>query len=141
MTNYKVAINGKELDVSVLERKAQSITLMIDGARHTVELSYQPPKVISSQKTIHSASAATTPASSPKAQAQNGAIVSPMPGIVVSIKVTKGESIKVGQTVAVIEAMKMENNISSSASGKVKSIEVKAGQELGAGQTLITLEV
>jgi biotin carboxyl carrier protein len=62
-----------------------------------------------------------------------------MPGIVVSVLVKENDTITAGQTVAVIEAMKMENNIASPVSGIVGSIGVQPGKEVELGQILISL--
>jgi len=62
-----------------------------------------------------------------------------MPGIVVSVLVKEGDMVVAGQTVAIIEAMKMENNISAAASGVVGSIQVSAGKEVELGQVILSL--
>jgi biotin carboxyl carrier protein len=67
-------------------------------------------------------------------------VQSPMPGKVVKILVAAGDEVKSGQGVAVVEAMKMENELKAPRDGKVKSIGAKEGQPVEAGQTLITLE-
>jgi biotin carboxyl carrier protein len=63
-----------------------------------------------------------------------------MPGLVVAIKVALGERVSRTTTVVVIEAMKMENNLSAGVDGVVKSIEVKAGQEVENRAVLVTIE-
>jgi biotin carboxyl carrier protein len=69
-----------------------------------------------------------------------GAILAPMPGKVISVKVKVGDEIKVNQVVLVLEAMKMENEILSEASGKVKDIKVRPGEAVEGGQTLVVVE-
>ncbi|HPR30791.1 MAG TPA: hypothetical protein PLK12_01795 [Prolixibacteraceae bacterium] len=67
-------------------------------------------------------------------------IASPMPGKVVAIPVRVGESVKQGQTVVVVSAMKMESEYKSPIMGNVKAIFVKAGDTVGASQALVEIE-
>ena len=72
--------------------------------------------------------------------AAEGAIVSPMQGTVLQLEVAEGDSVEAGQVVAVVEAMKMENEVQSLHAGTVAAVHVQAGQGVQAGQTLIELE-
>ena len=67
-------------------------------------------------------------------------VLSPMPGVVFSVKVSVGEEVVAGQEVCVVEAMKMQNALRVSGSGKVKAVLVKQGQTVSADQVLIELE-
>ncbi len=69
-----------------------------------------------------------------------GALITQMPGKVVKIMVKEGESVTKGQTVLILEAMKMENEIKCGVDGKVKIINVKEGQALEAGTLMIEVE-
>jgi propionyl-CoA carboxylase alpha chain len=75
----------------------------------------------------------------PKKQAADTSrlIVSPMPGLVVSLDVTPGREVKAGEAVAVIEAMKMQNIIKAERDGVVKSVGVKAGDSVAADEVLV----
>jgi|SRR5579859_7497837 len=64
-------------------------------------------------------------------------VKAPMPGLVVNIPVAVGESVQRGQTVAVLEAMKMENDLSAPRSGMIKEIKVATGQAVNQGQPLV----
>lgn len=69
-----------------------------------------------------------------------GAIVnSPMPGIILNIKTTVGQSVKAGQTLFIMEAMKMETEIVAPVDGTVASISVKSGDTVETDQVLATL--
>ena len=72
--------------------------------------------------------------------AAEGAIVSPMQGTVLQLEVAEGDTVEAGQVVAVVEAMKMENEVQSLQAGTVTAVHVQAGQGVQAGQTLIELE-
>ena len=72
--------------------------------------------------------------------AAEGAIVSPMQGTVLQLEVAEGDTVEAGQVVAVVEAMKMENEVQSLHAGTVAAVHVQAGQAVQSGQTLIELE-
>lgn len=67
-------------------------------------------------------------------------ILAPMPGLIIEVCVSVGDEIREFQTVAVLEAMKMENQIASTANGKVAEINVKVGDAVSADQVLVVLE-
>ena len=67
------------------------------------------------------------------------AVVSPLPGVVVEVKVAAGDVVKAGQTVAVLEAMKMENDILAECDGVVASVDVKDGDSVLEGAVLLTI--
>ncbi|MFH0766073.1 MAG: acetyl-CoA carboxylase biotin carboxyl carrier protein subunit [Calditrichota bacterium] len=66
-------------------------------------------------------------------------VVSPMPGSVIKVNVAPGETVKKGQTLVIVEAMKMENEVRAPSEAIVAKVLVKAGQQVGAGETLVTL--
>jgi len=67
------------------------------------------------------------------------AIDAPMPGTIVNIMVSNGDRVKKGQVIAILEAMKMENEIMASSDGTVKSVDVSKGASVSAGDALITI--
>lgn len=71
---------------------------------------------------------------------EEGDLVTHMPGLVVKISVKKGDKVKKGEPVIVLEAMKMENEIRSSMDGTVKEIHVKEGESLNQGKLMMELE-
>jgi len=66
-------------------------------------------------------------------------VASPMPGSVIKINVQPGETVKKGQTLVIVEAMKMENEVRAPNDAVVSKVLVQSGQQVGAGETLITL--
>lgn len=83
------------------------------------------------------APAAPTPAAAPAAGATT--VEAPMPGKILNIKVSAGQAVKFGETVIVMEAMKMETEIVAPADGTVAQILVKAGDAVDTGAALVTL--
>ncbi len=71
--------------------------------------------------------------------AGGGAIKAPMPGLILGIKVQVGDVVKAGQVVAVMEAMKMENDLPSTLDGTVKEICVQKGAQVSTGDVLIVV--
>jgi biotin carboxyl carrier protein len=69
-----------------------------------------------------------------------GSLLAPMPGTVVRVPVAEGDSVTAGETVMVVEAMKMEHAIKADADGVVTDLPVAVGQAVDAGQVLIVLE-
>ena len=67
-------------------------------------------------------------------------ITAPLPGVITSVKVKEGEIIKAGQVVAVLEAMKMDNDLQAERDGKVKEVKVEKGDSVLEGAVIIILE-
>jgi acetyl-CoA/propionyl-CoA carboxylase, biotin carboxylase, biotin carboxyl carrier protein len=72
--------------------------------------------------------------------AGTGAVTVPMQGTIVKVLVSEGDEVEAGQTVCVLEAMKMENNIAADKSGTIKEVRVTAGQSVGSGDVVVVIE-
>ncbi len=75
-----------------------------------------------------------------RSEGSSGAVLSPMPGKIMSVKVKVGDTVAANQVVCVLEAMKMENEVQTEVAGKVKEVKVKAGEMVEGGQPLIVVE-
>lgn len=73
------------------------------------------------------------------APASSGAITAPMPGVILEVLVAEGATVKVGQTVAKLEAMKMENDVKSPVAGVVQEVRVSKGANVTAGEVLMVI--
>ena len=100
------------------------------------------PSAAVSQKAPSAAPAAapaTTAAAAPAAVGAGNVIKAPLPGTITEIKVQVGQTVAVGDTVVVLEAMKMQNNIESEYAGQVTSVVVKQGETVMEGAVLLTI--
>ena len=120
----------------------------VNGIPFEVELKQpiNPAKAITRPKVVAPAPAAAAPAApvarpaAPAAPAGAGSPVkAPLPGTISSVNVKVGDKVNVGDTVVVLEAMKMQNNIEAENSGTVTSILVNQGDSVMEGATLITI--
>lgn len=120
----------------------RKFSIKVDGVMHEVEV-YDDGIVSSNASNNQSpamASVSTPKAesvSAPKKAAGSGSIVAPLQGTVLDIKVSVGQSINSGDVVAIVEAMKMENEIPATVSGVVKSIVAGKGTKVAAGDVII----
>ena len=140
---YKYKINGSEYKVTVGDIDNGVAKVTVNGTPYKVELEQAatPVKVVS--KPRPAAAPKTTSGEKvikPAPVASGGhQIKAPLPGVVLSVDVNVGDTVKAADTVLVLEAMKMENAIHAGKDGTVKSIDVKAGDSVLEGTVLITL--
>ena len=149
MKNYKLKINGNDYSVDINEVEGQEIKLEVNGKPYTVtidqELQAQKHRttVISDHLAprVSAAHGDVQRASAPKPGAAAGGtkVTTPLPGTILDIFVNVGDQVKSGQTVVLLEAMKMENNIEADTDGTVTSINVRKGDSVLEGDTLIVI--
>lgn len=154
MKEYKFKINGKEYQVTIGEAEGKMLSVNVNGADYQVELENAPVSAPmsaagnapASAKNIANATAGASPSATagaaPSASAAKGAgvtIKSPLPGIIISVDVKEGQAVKRGQKVAVIEAMKMENDILAEADGTVTAIHTRKGDSVLEGADIVTI--
>lgn len=145
MKEYNFKINGNDYEVSIKSVEDGCAAVTVNGAEFEVEFQSEG-STKKSNKLVQVApdpKASATPKPSvakPVAASSASAIKSPLPGVILEIKVSAGDSIKVGQRLLVLEAMKMENNIDSDRDGVVKSVNIQRGDSVLEGDVLITIE-
>ena len=144
MKEYKYKINGNEYAVCINEVNDTTANVTVNGEEYMVE--WEKPKeekpVIKVQPVAAKPTSAPTPTAAPAAAAAaNGyAIKTPLPGVIIDVKVNVGDMVKKGTTVVVLEAMKMENNINADRDGKVTAIQIAKGDTVADGAVLVVLE-
>lgn len=151
MKQYKYTINGTQFDVTIDSINGSLAKVEVNGIPFDVEMQGSSlveealPTVSTDTTTAAPTSAAPateTPAAAPAAKSGPGAgtpVKAPLPGVVTKVLVKEGQAVKKGEVVLVLEAMKMENNITAEADGTVSGICVNAGDSVMEGTTLITI--
>jgi 3-methylcrotonyl-CoA carboxylase alpha subunit len=138
--NYMAGVNGKTVSVQVLRAENGRMDLLIDGQPVTAYVSADMAK---RWVTINGQTVMLTKTSGAKQGIRHdhaGGLIAPMPGQVRSVSVGVGDAVKKGQTLVVIEAMKMEIRIQALKDGTVKTVYVKQGQTVEREQILIEME-
>lgn len=138
---YRATIGDDVFDVEVLRADNGQLELLINNERVTVYVSADGAK---RWVTINGQTLMLTKASGAKRRGsghdQGSGLAAPMPGVVRSVNVVEGEAVKQGQTLLVLEAMKMEIRIQAKRDGVVKKLFVKPGQTVEREQVLIEIE-
>ena len=144
MKEYKYKINGNEYAVCINEVCDTAAKVTVNGAEYTVEWEkpVEEKPVVKVQPVAAKPTASPAPAAQPAAPAPAGghSIKTPLPGVIIDVKVNVGDTVTKGQTVVVLEAMKMENNINTDRDGKVAAIQVAKGDTVADGAVLVVLE-
>lgn len=133
---YVVTVNGERYEVEVERVDGKSSSLSRKQMERGVKIRVETEPAVSAAPV--SAPAAAAPAAS---NAGGGsAVISPMPGVILDIKVKEGDSISEGQAVVILEAMKMENEIVSEFTGTVSAIRVKKGDTVDTDAVLVEIK-
>lgn len=153
MKQYKYKVNGAAYDVTINGINGNKANVEVNGIPFEVEmqgsslveenLPEAPAAADATPATTPAPAAATseTPSTTPAAAGPGAGkgIKAPLPGVVTAVKVKVGQTVKKGETVLVLEAMKMENNITAEADGTVTGICVAAGDSVMEGTVLLTI--
>lgn len=149
MKEYKYKINGMKFNVEIDDQNenADTINVQVNGVSYNVELDESqrikkavvaaPKKAANAPRTETGEKIIGKPA---VAASSASAIKSPLPGTIMSLNVNEGDKINSGDTVCVLEAMKMENDVHADKSGTVKKILVGIGDSVLEGTDLIIVE-
>ena len=126
MSKYKITLNGKSYEIEVEALKEGEAKAAASSAKAPV-----------------SAAAPAAPAAKASAAPVSGgagSVSAPMPGTILRVNKAAGDAVKAGEAVVVLEAMKMENDISSPKDGVIKAIAVNKGDTVASGQFLFEVE-
>lgn len=141
MKTYRFKINGNGYEVAINSVEGQTASVTVNGTPYTVELEEAPaaPVQVVPVQAAAVQSAPAQPAASAPASGAGKAVTSPLPGVIIAIKVNVGDVVKAGQEVAVLEAMKMENSIEATHDGTVTAINVSKGDSVLEGAPVVTI--
>jgi len=140
--NYKINIAGKTYDVEVGDISKSPVQVSVDGTLYQVEIPQSAgDRAVGVQDNV--APKPVAPAAAPAVSRpsipdslDDGVVRSPMPGRILSVNVSVGDTVKKGQPIFILESMKMENTIASSIDGVVTSVHVAVSDSVQHGQTL-----
>lgn len=160
MKEYKYKINGNEYSVAIIDLEGDKAAVEVNGVSYQVDIlteGYTAPAPRPAAKPDAAPAPApaaapaapapapqpiapAAPAAEPAAPAGKGtAVQSPLPGVILDIKVAVGDQVKAGQTVAILEAMKMENNINAECDGVITAIKVSKGDNILEGSDIVII--
>ncbi len=143
MKTYKFKINGNEYNVAINSVEGKNASVTVNGTDYQVELEEAPataPVQAPAAAPVQAApSPAPAPAAAPAPSGAGKAVTSPLPGVIIAVKVNVGDTVKAGQEVAVLEAMKMENSIEATHDGTVTAINVAKGDSVLEGAPIVTI--
>ncbi len=142
MRTYKFKINGNEYNVDINSVEGNIANVTVNGATYEVEMDTPvsaPAAVKDSSAAPQNDTQAPAPAPAAKPAGEGKAVTSPLPGVIIEVSVKEGQAVKAGQKVAVIEAMKMENEIQASADGTVTAVLVNKGDSVLEGAEIVKI--
>ncbi|MBO8481878.1 MAG: biotin/lipoyl-binding protein [Muribaculum sp.] len=130
MKEYKFKINGSDYNVVINSVEGTMANVTVNGAAYSVEMEKE-----AAPAPAPAAQAAPAPAASGKGEN----VTSPLPGVILDVNVKVGDTVKIGQQVALLEAMKMENAIESPCNGTVTAVCVSKGDSVLEGATIVVI--
>lgn len=146
MPTYRVTVEGESFLVEVPDPTERPVRAVIEGEVFQVEVDTEPgpkgPEIPRADVSIPVTPQSMRPApgtSQPALSATAGQVTAPLPGTIVSIRVSEGDHVAPGDELCVLEAMKMNNPIRATQSGIVEEILVSVGQQVQHGTPLVTL--
>lgn len=136
MRKFQIKVDGKVYEVEVEETGGNELSAGTISVPQPVATKVKEEPV--SQKVVKPSSN-PAPTKAPTAAVAGEEIVAPMPGKILQLKVSEGDIVKEGDTLLILEAMKMENEIVANASGKIKKINVAANDMVDTGDVLMVI--
>jgi len=139
MKNFKFNIHENDYNVHIVSHEGNMINLEVNGTKYEVKMKDEVKKT----KTPTLVRSALKPAAQPAKMNVSTAktkITCPIPGVILSVNIKVGDTLNIGDKMLVLEAMKMENNITAEKAGTVSAIHVAAGDQVLQGALMIELE-
>lgn len=150
MKTYRFKINGNEYNIDINSVAGNIADVTVNGRTYQVEMEDAPAVPASAAPAPAAPAGAVVPAQAAApartaSQAQTPAnasgkpVTSPLPGVIIAVKVNVGDVVKTGQELAVLEAMKMENSIEATHDGTVTAVHVAKGDSVLEGAAIVTV--
>jgi len=147
MKELKLDIGGKEYTVGIEEFGSSEAVIIVDGRKYKVGLKDLGEEL--KIEAVQKAGSASQPVAAGKpaqaaavSQSSGGSheVLAPLPCLILNVLVKVGDSVKAGQKIMIMEAMKMENDINATREGKIKAINVHNGDNISEGDILAVIE-
>ena len=138
MKKYRMKINGEKYEARIKKYKSDQVIVEVNGIDYEIELerdNLRKTEMVRSKKTQLALNVVKTPSKPVVASA--GSVLAPIPGLVLRLLVEEGDSVNAGDPVLILEAMKMESEIASTATGIINKINAKEGASVQEGEVLI----
>lgn len=147
MKQYKFKINGNDYNVAINSTNGNLADVTVNGVSYQVEMENSMPAASPVQAAPQASApapapqpaVAAAPAPAAKPAGEGKAVTSPLPGVIIEVSVKEGDTVAAGQKVAVLEAMKMENEIQAEKAGVVTKIHVSKGDSVLEGASIVTI--
>lgn len=146
MKQYKFKINGNDYNVAINSTNGNLADVTVNGVSYQVEMENAMPAAPAAapvqaapQVSAPQPAAAAAPAPAAQPAGEGKAVTSPLPGVIIEVSVKEGDTVAAGQKVAVLEAMKMENEIQAEKAGVVTKIHVSKGDSVLEGASIVTI--
>ncbi|MBQ7539656.1 MAG: biotin/lipoyl-binding protein [Bacteroidaceae bacterium] len=146
MKQYRYRIDGADYEVQIENIREGRAAVRVNGIAFDVEMvgstlveDQLPDAALVAAAPAAPAAPVATETPAPQGAGEGTAVKAPLPGVVTAVKVQVGQAVKKGDTVVVLEAMKMENNITAESDGTVTGVAVSAGQSVLEGTVLVTI--
>jgi biotin carboxyl carrier protein len=140
---FIASLDDRSISIEVLSSANGELCLLLDGKPVSAYVSADGPKrwvTVNGQTYVLTKSAGAAKRGGHGHHHTAGELIAPMPGQVRAVQVAEGDSVTKGQTLVVVEAMKMEIKIAAPRDGRVKSLKVKQGQTVEREQILVDIE-
>jgi len=143
-TGFFVSLDGKKTDVEVAHEEGSRFTLIMNNKPYSIVVESESQLLVNGEAytvdVIDEQVQRLIKASPNMAQKKELVMKAVMPGLVIDVNVREGDTVKAGDGLMVIEAMKMQNDMKAGREGCVRKIHVKPGQTVNTGDVLITIE-
>lgn len=139
MKSFKFKVHHTNYKVNLLSHEGNTIELEVNGTKYDVKLQ-EEVKTTKTPTLVRSASKRPVEPLKVNPSSKRTKIVAPIPGVIMAVDVKVGDTVKIGDRLIQLEAMKMENNITSEKSGKIIALHVTVGQNVLQNEVMIELE-
>lgn len=139
MKSFKFKVHENNYRVNLLSHEGNKIELEVNGTKYDVKLK-EDIKTTKTPTLVRSASKRPVEPLKVNPSSKKTKILAPIPGVILAVDVKVGDSVKVGDRLIQLEAMKMENNITSEKNGKITDVQVTVGQKVLQNEVMIEIE-